>query len=165
MGRLILVIVMAAVPAAAFAQTPTLRADAIICESEAPLQLLEWPNLKDQPGSIVIKRLKATIELEQLLAETNGILLNDATQEQAIRNAANINGDTSAQANRAAAAQQAARSKGAQAKSFLTHCTATGSDPAHVTIIKRLPISRRVELTMVVNGTEAEVWTTGYYLQ
>ena len=165
MREFILLIAVAAVSMPAFAQTATLRPDSVVCESEALLQLLEWPNLKDQPGSIVVKRLKATVELEEMMAQANGILRNEALQEQAIRNTANMNGNTSAQVNNAAAQQQAAMSKKAQAKSFLRHCMVTGSNPTEVTVVKRFPISGLVQITMAINGADAEVWTTSYYLQ
>lgn len=165
MSKFILLIMVAAVSTPAFAQTATLRPDAVVCESEAPLQLLEWPNLKNQPGSIVVKRLNATVKLEEMMAQANGILRNEALQEQAIRNAANMNGNTAAQANNAATQQQAAMSKEAQAKSFLQHCMATGNNPTEVTVVKRLPISGVVQINMAINGADAEVWTTSYYLQ
>lgn len=165
MSKFILLLAVAAVSVPAFAQAATLRPDAVVCESEAPLQLLDWPNLKNQPGSVVVKRLKATVQLEELMSQANGILRNEALQEQAIRNAANINGNTTPQANDAASQQQAAISKEAQAKLFLRHCMATGSNPTQVTIVKRLPISGIVQIGMIIKGAETEVWTTSYYLQ
>lgn len=165
MRKLILLLVIATVAVPAFAQTVTLRPDAVVCENEAPLQLLDWPNLRNQPGSVVVQRLKATAQLEELMSHANGILRNGALQEQAIRNAANINGNTTPQANDAASQQQVAMSKEAQAKSFLRYCMATGSNPTQVTIVKRLPISGVAQISMIIKGAEAKVWTAIYYLQ
>jgi hypothetical protein len=165
MRKLILLLVIATVAVPAFAQTVTLRPDAVVCENEAPLQLLDWPNLRNQPGSVVVQRLKATAQLEELMSHANGILRNGALQEQAIRNAANINGNTTPQANDAASQQQVAMSKEAQAKSFLRHCMATDSNPTQVTIVKRLPISGVAQISMIIKGAEAKVWTAIYYLQ
>jgi hypothetical protein len=59
--------------AANLASAATLSPQAVFCESAEALDLLERDNLKDQPGPVVMTRVKASLEFYALTAKINTI--------------------------------------------------------------------------------------------
>ncbi|MFC5525236.1 hypothetical protein ACFPPA_05715 [Rhodanobacter ginsengisoli] len=150
-------------PIAVFAEG--LKPDAVVCETESALAMLAQPNLAGEPGSVVMKRIDATIKFEQLAHQANGMLGNMAAQEEAIRNGYGASGSSQVQASQAAAAQQEAQTKGQQAQAFQRQCMATGAQAVTVSVLERRPISGAVKVSMLINGSQAEVWTVASYLE
>jgi hypothetical protein len=142
-----------------------LKPDAVVCETETALAMLAQPNLAGQPGSVVMKRVDATVKFEQLANQANGTLGDMAAQEEAIRNGYGARGSSQVQASQAAAGQQEAQTKGAQAQAFQRECMATGAQTVAVSVLERRPISGAVKVSMPINGNQAEVWTVASYLE
>lgn len=149
-------------PIAAHAES--LKADAVVCETEPALAMLARPNLAGQPGSVVMQRIEATIKLEALIVQTNGTLGNMYAQDEAIRGAYGARGSSQVQASQAAGAQQQAQALGAQAQAFQRQCMATGAQAVAVSVLERRPISGAVRVSMLIKGNQAQVWTVAGYV-
>lgn len=150
-------------PIVAFAED--LKPDAVVCETESALAMLAQPNLAGQPGSVVMKRIDATIKLEQMLGQAHATLSDTYAQDEAIRGAYGASGSSQVQARQSAGAQQAAQTKGQQAQAFQRECMATGAQVVIVAVLERRPISGAVKIRMPIHGNQAEVWTVAGYLE
>ncbi|ULU26611.1 hypothetical protein [Dyella terrae] len=163
--KLAMLLGLALLGAAVSAHADELKGDAIVCETPEPLAMLAKPNLAGQPGSVVMKRVDATAKFYKLSGQANGTLAEMTAQEDRIRAAGQLSGNSSAQATQAVANQQSATTQQNEADSFLRRCATTGSDVQQVSVIERHPISGEVKIRAMIKGASADVWTIATYLR
>lgn len=162
-GIVVLISSVIVSPAAA----DTLRPDAILCEAEAPLSLLSEKHLANQPGSIVMKRVSATVQYYELSAKMNQGLLDLANRERDIWRDTRTpsRGNT---ASRAEEARDKLRQDGEEARrygEFASRCTATPPQEQPAAVIERRPISGVVRVKTQLRGAEYDLWTHESYIK
>lgn len=140
-----------------------LKADAILCESEGPLQLLGEKWAANQPGSVVMQRAKAHIEYYALQKKADQIIVRGALEERSISWGRAVRNSTDLRMAEANKNTANANTESVAYQDFVRTCTATSvSQPA--TVLERKPISGAVKVRTRVSGIEADVWTTSNYL-
>jgi hypothetical protein len=159
----IVVLILAASSAAA----QSLKADAILCEIEAPLALLSEPNLSGQPASVVIKRVSATVEFYEIKAKFHQSMGNLATQERDIHKDTRYpnRGATSSRMDEARAGQQDSDAERKRYAEFMARCTATPNTEQSATVLESRPISKLARVRTQFGGREHDLWTHEYYLK
>lgn len=144
----------------------TLKGDAILCETESPLAILSQSNFSGLPGSVVMKRAIATVEIAALKVKAQNIMRDGAAREDAIRsNSRSLwRGSTPGAAN-AIAEQKEIEDSAKPYEDFTHRCVATPVDEQPAVILERRPISGTVKVKTALNGHEFEFWTVGAYLR
>ena len=145
----------------------TLKSDAIVCETEQPLALLAEPNLANQPGSVVLKRVVATVEFYRQQRNFHGALSNLANTERDIwKDTRTPNrGATASRADEARIGEQKALNDAERYSEFLKRCAATGAQEQPAAIIEARPISRAVKLRTLLRDRDVELWTHEFYVK
>ena len=147
------------------AQAEILNADSLICESDSFLEVLDQENLKNQTGSVVIKRVDASAQFYRLQAKGSALFKELAVKEERIRADTRVRGSSSAQASAASDDQRDAEAKAEVYERFLKHCMATDARDQPAVVLETRAISRTYKIRTIVNGIEAEVWTKMNYLR
>lgn len=144
----------------------TLKADAIVCETDNPITLLSQSNLANQPGSVVMKRVAATAEFYGLKGQMNSTLRDLATTEQGIWKDSRQpdRGATSSRITESTAAKREAENSAKPYAEFMARCVATPPKEQTAMIVERRPISKAVRVRTSLNGREYELWTHDSYL-
>ena len=152
-------------PISLHAETVNLKMDSIVCENESNLKLLNQENLANQPGDVVLKRVKASQDGYLLLAKSDKIYKDLALKEESIW------ADTRPSRGTVAAAKATASAKDEESHTeeskkfteFLAQCMVINeSQPADV--IEEKPISKTAKIKTLVSGKQYELWTINYYL-
>jgi hypothetical protein len=149
------------------AAAETLKADAILCETESPIALLSQSELANQPGSTVMKRVAAMVQSYALQEKMNQILLDLANQERSIWQDSRTpnRGATSSRAAEARAEQQKAAEASTPYKEFASRCVATPPQAQPLTVLERRPISRGIRVRTTLRGAEHNLWTHESYVE
>lgn len=138
-------VVATAVVAVMPAMAATLAPDSIVCESREDLALLDRPNLRGQPGSVVMQRVRSGARLSSpevsAMLERSAALSRSGTVAQRIEN------------------KRDDADMHARFASFEKGCLATSSAQPAI-VLERKAISGAARIQTPINGMQAEVWTT-----
>ncbi len=137
----------------------TLRADSILCESDAELLVPVREQWKDHTGSGVMRTVDASIEFSKLSGKMQQLYSDLAVKEEKIRAEARMRGATAAQQSAAQAGQQSAMSSQSVYERMKTTCAPSGPHALPAEILEQRPVSGLSKIRVTFMGAPASLWT------